>query len=301
MQIIRIASRKSKLAIRQTQIVIDLIKEKYTDVEFQIIKVETLGDKNLEDKLSKIGTKGLFTFEIENMLLNGSVDMAVHSLKDMPTDFIQDLEIGAYIKRKSHEDIIIFNKDYKKLSDLPNNAKIGTSSLRREAQIRRINQKFNICNIRGNIHTRLKKMVDEDFDAIILAKAGLERLGMLCSVSYQDLPFISAVGQGCICVEVKKNNQKIKEMLEFLNDEETMACVKSERDFLKTMGGGCHIPMGAYCEKVRDKYKISAFVSSDDGKKYISDEIVSETTDNIGNILAKKLISKGADKLLKSM
>ena len=231
MQTVRIAGRKSKLALIQTQRVIDLLKQKYKDVNFEIVTVETLGDKNLKEKLSEIGTKGLFTFEIEQMLLNGSVDMAVHSLKDMPTDFIRDLKIGAYIKRESNKDVIVFNKDYKSVKELPKNAKIGTSSLRRELQIKKLGKDFEVANIRGNIHTRLKRMKEENFDAIILAKVALTRLNLQDELVFEELPFISAAGQGCICVQVKKDNKKIEKMLEFLNDEETQSCVMAEREF----------------------------------------------------------------------
>ena len=245
MQTVRIAGRKSKLALIQTQKVIDLLKQKYKDVNFEIVTVETLGDKNLKEKLSEIGTKGLFTFEIEQMLLNGSVDMAVHSLKDMPTDFIRDLKIGAYIKRESNKDVIVFNKDYKSVKELPKNAKIGTSSLRRELQIKKLGKDFEVANIRGNIHTRLKRMREENFDAIILAKVALTRLNLQDELVFEELPFISAAGQGCICVQVKKDNKKIEKMLEFLNDVETQKCVTAEREFLHTIGGGCHTPVGA--------------------------------------------------------
>lgn len=266
MQTIKIASRKSVLALKQTQIVIDKLKEKYDDINFEIIKVDTTGDTNLENKLSEIGTKGLFTYEIEQMLLNGSCDMAVHSLKDMPTEFGQNLEIGAYLKRECNKDIIVFSKDYKKLQDLPQNAKIGTSSIRREMQLKNINPRFNICNIRGNIHTRLKKMKDENFDAIILAKVGLKRLDMLDNLSYQELDFVSAVGQGCICVEVCTDNKKISDMLKYLNDEQTQICVENERRFLHSIGGSCHTPIGAYCYKEDNSYIMSAYILDKNGK-----------------------------------
>lgn len=297
MQTVKIAGRKSKLAVIQTQSVIDLLKQKYKDVNFEIVKVETLGDKNLKEKLSEIGTKGLFTFEIEQMLLNGSVDMAVHSLKDMPTDFIQDLKIGAYIKRDSNKDVIVFNKDYKSVKDLPTNAKIGTSSLRREVQIKKIGKDFEVANIRGNIHTRLQKMKEENFDAIILAKSALTRLNLQNKLLFEELPFVSAAGQGCICVQVKKDNDKIEKMLDFLNDVETQNCVMAEREFLHTIGGGCHTPVGAYCQKVGQFYHIDAFVSSLDGKRYLSCEMKSKDSSNLGKKSAENLISKGANEI----
>ena len=299
MQTVRIAGQKSKLALVQSQKVIDLLKQKYKDVNFEIVTVETLGDKNLKEKLSEIGTKGLFTFEIEQMLITGSVDMAVHSLKDMPTDFIRDLKIGAYIKRESNKDVIVFNKDYKSVKDLPKNAKIGTSSLRREVQIKKLGKDFEVANIRGNIHTRLKRMKEENFDAIILAKVALTRLNLQDELVFEELPFISAAGQGCICVQVKKDNKKIEKMLEFLNDVETQKCVTAEREFLHTIGGGCHTPVGAYCQKIGQIYRIDAFVSSLDGKKYLSCEIKSKNTENLGKQTAQRLIAKGADKIVK--
>jgi hydroxymethylbilane synthase len=266
MQTIKIASRKSVLALKQTQIVIDKLQEKYKNINFEIVKVDTLGDKNLEHRLSDIGTKGLFTYEIEQMLINGYCDMAVHSLKDMPTEFENNLELGAYLKRQSNKDIIIFSKDYTKIEDLPKNAKIGTSSIRREMQLKNINPNFNICNIRGNIQTRLQKMIDENFDAIILAKVGMQRLNILNNFSYQELDFVSAVGQGCICVQVCKDNNKIRDMLYYLNDKDTQICVENERKFLHSIGGSCHTPIGAYCYKKDNTYIMTAYILDKNGK-----------------------------------
>lgn len=298
MQTVKIASRKSILALAQTGIVIDMLKTKYKDTKFEIITVDTKGDMNLDTKLSEIGSKGLFTFEIEQMLLNKTVDMAVHSLKDMPTQFDDNLEISAYIKRHSHKDIIIFNNGYNSITALPENAKIGTSSIRREIQLKKVNPSFNICSIRGNIHTRLKKMKDENFDAIILAKAGFERLNMLNDIKYQELPFISAVGQGCICVESHKNNTKISDMLVFLNDEKTKNCVIQEREFLRYIGGSCHTPIGAYCSFNKNSYEIEGFVATKDSNKFLYQKIRDENFENLGYKLYNKLINMGADKIL---
>lgn len=298
MESIKIASRKSILAIAQTDIVINLLKDVYPDLNFEIVTIDTKGDKNLDTQLSQIGSKGLFTFEIEQLLLDNSVDMAVHSLKDMPTEFERGLSIGAYIKRHSPKDIIIFSKNYKDIQDLPPNAKIGTSSLRRQAQLKRINEHFEVCSIRGNIHTRLKKMKEQNFDAIILAKAGLERLDMLKDVCYQELDFIPASAQGCICVQINSKNEYIKSMLESINDEDTKSCVCAERDFLHSLGGSCQTPIGAYCEKIDDLYYLEGFVSNLDAKEFIYDKISLKNADMIGKTLSQILISKGADKLL---
>ena len=292
MKIIKVASRKSMLALKQTQIVVDMLKKIYPNIKFEIVTIDTLGDKNLNNKLSQIGSKGLFTQEIEDMLIKGEVSMAVHSLKDIPTQLNENLQISAYIKRDTNKDIMIFAKNCSNIYDLPQNAKIGTSSIRREVQLKKISPNFEICNIRGNIQTRLKKMKEENFDAIVLAKAGLKRLDMLKDLNYQELPFISASGQGCICVETTSDNKEIISMLEKINDKTTMECVIQEREFLDYIGGGCHSPAGAYCTKKDDIYKIIGFKSDIDGTSFIYDEQISQTPENLGIDLAKKIMSK---------
>lgn len=217
----------------------------------------TKGDKILDAPLSKIGGKGLFTKEIENAILNGEVDIAVHSLKDMPTELPQNLEIAVITKRLDSGDAFVSDK-YESFEKLPKNAKIGTSSLRRKAQLLHIREDLQVFDLRGNVETRLKKMKDENFDAVILAVAGLKRLGFkdkIKEIISKDL-MLPAVGQGALAVETRKNDGEIKEIIGFLNDNETKIATSAERAFLKRVEGGCQVPVGVYGRSFRRLFEV---------------------------------------------
>lgn len=244
---IKIGSRKSPLAMRQTAIVAEKLKKAFPDEEFEIVGISTKGDKQLDKSLKSFGGKGIFIKELEAALLSDKIQMAVHSAKDMPTELPDGLCIGAAIERGAHEDILVFCGD--KISDFksgtPNKITIGTGSVRREAQIKEIFPGVQIKPIRGNIHTRIEKLKNGEYDAIILAKAALERLEITDNaIKTAPLDFICAAGQGIIAVETKCG--AAEKYMTAINDKNTSLSLTAEREFLKAVGGGCHSPAGAY-------------------------------------------------------
>lgn len=250
---IKVGSRVSKLALRQTEIVIDLLQE-VVDETFEIVGKVTKGDKNLDITLSKIGGKGLFIKELEYALLNHEVDFVVHSLKDMPTNLHDDLIIAAIPVREDSADTFISTK-YETISDLPVHAKIGTSSIRRAQQLLAVRPDIIIESIRGNILTRIDRMTERNLDGIILAAAGLERLGMLekppMGLNIEILPkdhFIPAVGQGALALECRKDDTKMQQLLTRIHDKKTAIAVEMERSFLREMNGSCSIPIAGNVE-----------------------------------------------------
>lgn len=236
---IKIGSRKSPLAIRQAEEAALKLKKAFPCESFEIVGISTKGDKQPDTPLKSFGGKGVFIKELEAALLNGEIQMAVHSAKDMPTALPEGLIIGAALKRGSHEDVLVRLKETKTLKV------IGTGSVRREIQLREIYPNAEIKPIRGNIHTRIEKLKSGEYDAIALAKAALERLEIndpgLCIA---ELDFISAAGQGIIAVEVKECGQE--KYMSVLNDTDTFTALTAEREFLNASGGGCHSPVGAY-------------------------------------------------------
>lgn len=244
---IKIGSRKSPLAMRQTAIVAEKLKKAFPDEEFEIVGISTKGDKQLDKSLKSFGGKGIFIKELEAALLSDKIQMAVHSAKDMPTELPDGLCIGAAIERGAHEDILVFCGD--EISDfksgIPNKITIGTGSVRREAQIKEIFPVVQIKPIRGNIHTRIEKLKNGEYDAIILAKAALERLDITDNaIKTAPLDFICAAGQGIIAVETKCG--AAEKYMTAINDKNTSLSLTAEREFLKAVGGGCHSPAGAY-------------------------------------------------------
>jgi len=342
MEKIIVGTRGSLLALRQTEIVITELKKFYPppkanlrqggsasgtkpqaeEKEFIIKKIKTKGDKILGSPLSKIvaqsgGTKGLFTKEIEDALLRKEIDFAVHSMKDLPTDIPEGLSIGAITKREKIDDVLI-TKDGKKFGQLPAGAKIGTSSLRRKAQLLSLRPDLEIVDLRGNLDTRLRKLKEQNgvitpLDGIIVAYAGLEKMGYPERFSSEILDFIlPAVGQGAIGVEIrgvgsrewevetKKRDEEIKEMVNWLNDEETATCIQAERAFLKRLGGGCQVPIGVRSQVQDNQLIMEGIVLSPDGKKYFRAKVSDPLNEavNLGRELAEKLISAGAEELL---
>lgn len=298
---IRVGSRRSNLAMWQSEYVIDLLKEEYPEYTFELIPISTKGDKMLDVALSKIGDKGLFTKELEVALLENRIDFAVHSMKDIPTALPEGLAISAITKRHDASDVLI-SKNKVSFEDLPKGAKVGTSSLRRRAQILNRRPDLNLQDIRGNINTRLKKMEDENFDAIILAAAGAERLGWHDIIT-EKLDFnltLPAVGQGALGIETRENDEDIFKLLSTINHSETNSCVSAERALLRYLEGGCQIPIGAHGKIENNKLYLEAMVASLDGKIMIRGNIEGEIKDatELGIALAKELKEKGAVKIL---
>lgn len=280
--VIRVGSRKSELALIQTRYVIDCLKDIHPKKEFEIVTMNTKGDKILDKSLPKIGEKSLFTEELELALESGRVDFVVHSLKDLPTTLPEGMALGAILKREDPRDAVVMSRKYKDktLSTLPKGSVIGTSSLRRSAQLARNMQHLTVKNIRGNLNTRLKKLDDEDspYAAIILAAAGLKRMGWEERISQLLEPeeTLYAVGQGALGVECRESDWRILSLLEPLYDlETTLRCV-CERSFLKTLGGGCSAPV-AVCSSLTGKdLSITGAVWSLDGQTLIKDTIKSK-------------------------
>jgi hydroxymethylbilane synthase len=239
-----IGTRGSKLALKQAEIVLNLLKHTYPDNMFHIKIIKTLGDTVWDKPLHLIGGKGLFVKEIEEELLNGTIDFAVHSMKDMPTELDQKLIIGAILKREDSRDVFLSLK-HKRFEDIPNGGRIGTNSLRRQSQILFLKSNINVIPIRGNVDTRIRKMESEDLDGIILAYAGVARMGFSSQIK-EILPLEMMVppsGQGAIGVETRKQKDMLS-MLEPLNDENSFREVSIERNIQMKIGGGCNVPLG---------------------------------------------------------
>ena len=272
MKKIRIGTRGSRLALRQTEIVAEKLKAIQPDIEIEIIEIKTTGDKFLDVSLSKIGGKGLFIKEIEDALIKGEIDVAVHSLKDMPAEVHEDLILAAYLEREDPSDCLI-SRESISLEKLPPNAVVGTSSLRRVCQLMESRPDITIKPLRGNVLTRLKKLDNGEFDAIVLASAGLIRLGLEERITqrFDTEVFIPAVCQGIICVETRRDDSVLIELLKDLDHKASRLAATCERAFLKQLNGNCKIPLGAYCRLIEetDSIHISAMLGKEEsGKVY---------------------------------
>jgi hydroxymethylbilane synthase len=300
MRKIVIGSRRSKLALTQTNWVIDQLKKLDLPYEFEIKEIVTKGDKILDVTLSKVGGKGLFVKEIEQAMLDEEIDMAVHSMKDMPSELPIGLMLACTPKRVDPRDALI-SRDYNSLTDLPAGSVVGTSSLRRAAQILAKRPDLKIKSIRGNIDTRLAKLETEDFDAIILAAAGLERMGWTEEIVTEYLTVedcIPAVGQGSLAIECRKGDQDLRELLENINDQITFETVTAERAFLRTLEGGCQVPIAAFAVQSGNEVTLNGLVGTPDGKTIIRGQRVGENPDDIGVLLAQDLMDRGAKDIL---
>jgi hydroxymethylbilane synthase len=296
-----IGSRGSELALWQTNFVKTKLEEFFPALNLEIKIIKTTGDRLLDVALAKIGDKGLFTRQIETALLNGEIDLAVHSLKDLQTVQPEGLTIGAVSERETPNDVLIA-KTAASIDDLPKGARVATGSLRRKSQLLNYRPDLRIFEIRGNVPTRLKKFEESDLDAMILAFAGVHRLGLDAYIK-QIIPFeimLPAVGQGVMGVEIRNGDAQLKELLAKLNDENTEACITAERSFLRALEGGCQVPVGAYAFLKDDKIYLEGMAGSVDGGINLRDSIWGEKEDaaRLGERLAQNLIEKGANKLL---
>ncbi len=298
MEKIKIASRSSSLALKQVEIVSEKLKN-FFDIE--IIKVSTTGDKFLNKPLAEIGGKGLFVKELERTLLNGDAHIAVHSLKDMETNIAKDTFIGAIHSRDSRNDVLLGK--YKSLSDLPKNAIIGTSSPRRTAFLKYFRNDFNIKLCRGNIESRLLKLNENKYDALVLAEAGLNRLEIEHSYKIPIKVMPPSAGQGAIAIQCLNTikNKKINEIILSFNDQKAFFETQAERSFIKSINGNCYSPISVSANVIEnDIISIEAYIININGTEMITDKIEGNKTNAIttGELLAKKLIKKGAKKLL---
>ncbi len=298
-KVLRIGTRKSKLALWQANFVKEALSKR--GIESELVLITTSGDKILDQSLSKIGGKGLFTKEIEEALLKEEIDIAVHSLKDMPAVLPMGLSIDVFIKRENPFDAFI-SKNGKKLLEIEAGSIIGTSSLRRAIQLKAKRKDIKVELLRGNVDTRIKKLDDGIYDAIILAVAGLKRMGYEKRIT-EILDFIPAVSQGIIGIEIRKDDKSTKSLIEFLNDKETEICARAERSFLKELGGGCQVPMGAFAKVEKDNLFLTGFVGEEDGSLIIRSHMLGSINnpEELGKYLANYLILQGADKILQKL
>jgi hydroxymethylbilane synthase len=298
-----IGSRGSRLALWQTNFIKTKLEEFFPALNLEIKIIKTTGDQMLDVALAKIGDKGLFTRQIETALLSGEIDLAVHSLKDLQTVQPEGLEIGAVSERETPNDVLIA-KTAASIDDLPQGAKVATGSLRRKSQLLNYRPDLRIFEIRGNVPTRLKKFEESDLDAMILAFAGVHRLGLDAYIK-QIIPFeimLPAVSQGAMGVEIRSGDAQLKELLQKLDDENARACVTAERSFLRTLEGGCQVPIGAYAFLKDDKIFLEGMAGSVDGSINLRDSISGEKENaaGLGERLARNLIAKGANELLET-
>lgn len=296
-----VGSRRSKLAMTQTNWVIDQLKKIGAPFTFDLKEIVTKGDEILNVTLSKVGGKGLFVKEIEQAMLNKEIDIAVHSMKDMPAVLPDGLVIGTIPEREDPRDVLI-SKENRSLRDLPAGAIVGTSSLRRKAQILNIRPDLEIKWIRGNIDTRLKKLETEEYDAIILAAAGLSRMGWQAEVVSEYLEpsdCIPAVGQGALAIECRKDDEEILQWLAKLNCPKTNRAVQAERAFLNKIGGSCQVPVGGYAViNDEDDVVLNAFVASGNGKTIFKETVVGKDAVAVGEKAGERLMERGAGKLI---
>jgi hydroxymethylbilane synthase len=297
---LRIGTRGSTLALAQSSWVKRQIEEHAPEIQVELRTIRTSGDHFIDAPIKEIGGKGIFTKEIEEALTGGEIDLAVHSLKDLPTQLPAGLTLVAMPKREDARDVLI-SRSSATLADLAQNAKIGTGSLRRRAQLLAYRPDLHIAPVRGNIDTRLKKLDGGEFDALVLAAAGLRRIGRDNHIT-QFLPdeiCVSAVAQGALGIEAREETD-LRELLAFLHDAQTFAEVAAERAFADCLGSGCHVPIGARARVLGNELKMIAVVASLEGQKICRGEIVGHVSEavELGQSLAGRLIGEGADKLL---
>ena len=302
MRKIIVGSRRSRLALTQTNQVIDQLKALSPETEFEVKEIVTKGDRILDVTLSKVGGKGLFVKEIEQALFDGEIDMAVHSMKDMPAVLPEGLVIGAVPEREDHRDALISN-GHVKFCDLPAGSVIGTSSLRRSAQLLAARPDLEIKWIRGNIDTRLKKLENEEYDAIILAAAGLARMGWSSDVVTEFLAddlSVSAVGQGALAIECRADDSELLALLTQFTCDDTKRTVTAERAFLSAVDGGCQVPVAGYAVISGENVSLTALVASPDGKTILKETVSGADAEQIGLEAARLLKDRGAAELIEA-
>ncbi|MDY6790729.1 MAG: hydroxymethylbilane synthase [Thermodesulfobacteriota bacterium] len=301
---IKIGTRGSQLALWQANWIKTELNKNFPSLSIEIVVIKTKGDKILDVPLAKVGGKGLFVKEIEEALLDRRIDIAVHSMKDMPADLPEGLCIGPVPQREIPADVLI-SQNGLLLSELKPQARIGTSSLRRAAQIRHAKPNCTILPLRGNLDTRLKKLETTDLDAIVLAAAGVKRLNLATRITqYLDYEIVlPAVGQGALCIEIRKHDVEIEKLVSKLNHPKTRAEVMGERAFLRTLGGSCQVPVAAYGKISQNSFTLLGLVADVEGKNIIKQSIAGPkgTSENLGIKLAQRLLLMGADTILEKL
>lgn len=296
-----IGTRGSKLALWQAEHIAGRIRERYPAIEVTLKKIVTTGDRILDVPLAKIGGKGLFTKELENAMLSGEIDLAVHSLKDMPTELPEGLMLAAITTRADACDAFVSLR-YGSLDELPQAAKVGTSSLRRRAQILKYRPDLQTVDLRGNLDTRIKKLENQEMDAIILAAAGLKRLGLekYITQSLSAKICLPAVGQGALAIETRQDDPEVLSVLEFLNDSGTIAAVTAERAYLREVQGGCQVPVGVYGQINGDQLLLEATILKIDGTREVRAQMSASCSEaeELGVKLAQQMLAAGGKEIL---
>lgn len=292
-----VGARGSKLSITQTNLIIDMIKKAHPYLEIELKTIKTKGDILREASLYKIGGKGVFVKEIEKELLNGEIDMAVHSMKDMPGVLPEGLKLSYVPEREDYRDVLVLREGLNSLDELPIGAKIGTGSKRRKYQLLRYRNDLNIIEIRGNIDTRIKKIESEKLDGVVLAAAGIKRLGLDRTLKdrlvYLDKEIVlPSPCQGILAIEIRKDDKKMEEILKSISHEKTEKQAKVERGFLTGAGGSCKVPIGAYCEIYDEKVVLEGFLGTEDGSVLINKRMEGskDSLEKLGYDLANTII-----------
>jgi hydroxymethylbilane synthase len=298
---LKIGTRGSQLALFQANWVKEQLARAHPDLKVTLAKIKTTGDKIQDAPLAKIGGKGLFVKEIEEALLQKRIDLAVHSIKDVPTEFPKGLHLSVITKREDPRDVLIAN-DGRSLRDLPQGAKIGTSSLRRQAQLLHFRDDFELIPLRGNLDTRLKKLKTMNLDGIVLALAGVKRLGFEERIT-EIIPLevsLPAIGQGALGIETRMADQEVESQIRFLNDRDSSITVSAERAFLGKLEGGCQVPIAAFARILMTTLQIDGLVGTTDGKKLIRHHVEGpvEKAESLGVELAEILLCEGAKEIL---
>jgi len=298
---IRIATRKSPLALWQANEVTRQLKIHHPELNIELVTMVTKGDKILDAPLAKVGGKGLFVKELEQGMLDGDADIAVHSMKDVPMDFPEGLYLSVIMERENPHDAFVSN-NYEKLEDLPANARIGTSSLRRQLQIKAMMPEAEMLDLRGNVNTRLGKLDNGEYDAIILASAGLIRLGFEDRIRHSLTPeqSLPAIGQGAVGIECREGDAEVEALIAPLRDNDTDIRLRAERALNKGLNGGCQVPIAGYALLENNEIHLRGLVGRPDGSEVVFDEIrgPAEQAENLGSTLAERLLSSGAREIL---
>lgn len=302
MQKIRIATRKSPLAIYQSEQVKQALMRHYPQLEVELCRLNTEGDQRLDQSLAAIGGKGLFIESLEQAMLTAKADIAVHSVKDMPAVLPDAFAMSTVLRRQAVHDVLVSDR-FASLADLPVSAIVGTASLRRQAQLKRLRPDIELKVLRGNVHTRLEKLRQQQYDAIILAEAGLQRLGLQQHIQqrFSLQQMLPAVGQGALCVEYCRHNQAVIDLLQPLQDIDTEQCVMAERQVTASLDVGCHAPVAAYAYIDQDKLFLQALVASVDGRRLLQSQssgVIAAAVD-FAKQVAENLLKQGAAILLK--
>ncbi len=298
---LRIATRKSPLALWQANHVREALLARHPELDVELLTMTTQGDKILDTPLAKVGGKGLFVKELETGMLEGRADLAVHSMKDVPVEFPEGLCLAAVLPREDPRDVLISNTS-SSIDQLPQGARVGTSSLRRQSQLRARRPDLRILDLRGNVNTRLSRLDNGEYDAIMLAAAGVKRMGWDARIT-EFLPpeqFLPAIGQGAIGIEIRTDDARLHELVVGLNDAQTATRIAAERALNKALQGGCQVPIAGYSEISHGVILLRALVGRPDGTELVQGVISGkpEDAEELGRVLAKDLLSRGAKQIL---